>query len=75
VLRDCVWTYTRDHIPAPALFLRNNIGGMWRDTTVVSVPKPYSDSLRLTMIENITLFGDLYARLFTNHDQQPTEIL
>lgn len=73
VLRDCVWTYTRDHIPAPALFLRNNIGGMWRDTTTVTVPKPYSDSLRLTMIENISQFGDLYARLFTNNKQQSIE--
>jgi len=61
--------YTRDHIPAPALFLRNNIGGMWRDTISVTVPKPYSDSLRLTMIENISQFGDLYARLFTNNKE------
>jgi len=69
VLRDCVWAYTRDHIPAPALFLRNNIGGMWRDTISVTAPKPYLDSLRLTMIENITQFGDLYARLFTNNKE------
>ncbi|XP_050532909.1 integrator complex subunit 5 [Daktulosphaira vitifoliae] len=69
VLRDCVWTYTRDHIPAPALFVRNNNGGMWRDTISISVPKPYSDSLRLTMIENISQFGDIYARLFLNNEQ------
>lgn len=40
---------------------------------VVSVPKPYSDSLRLTMIENISEFGDLYARLFTNNKENLTE--
>ncbi|XP_050437485.1 integrator complex subunit 5 isoform X2 [Adelges cooleyi] len=73
VLRDCVWTYTRDHIPAPALFIRNSNGGMWRDTTTALVPKPYSDSLRLTMIENISQFGDLYARLFINKKEQSTE--
>lgn len=73
MLRDCVWTYTRDHIPAPALFLRNNIGGMWRDSTAVSVPKPYSDSLRLTMIENISEFGSLYSRLFTNVNEPQVE--
>lgn len=74
MLRDCVWTYTRDHIPAPALFLRNNIGGMWRDTMAISVPKPYSDSLRLTMIENISEFGNLYARLFIiNNKEQSIE--
>lgn len=70
MLRDCVWTYTRDHIPAPALFLRNNIGGMWRDTMAISVPKPYSDSLRLTMIENISEFGNLYARLFISNNKE-----
>jgi len=42
---------------------------MWRDTISVTVPKPYSDSLRLTMIENISEFGDLYARLFTNNKE------
>lgn len=73
MLRDCVWTFTRDHIPAPALFIRNGIGGMWRDTMAVSVPKPYSDSLRLIMIENISQFGDLYARLFTNNKEYSIE--
>lgn len=64
ILRDCVWNYMHDHVPAPALFSRDSHGNMWRDSTQDVPGIQYTETMRLIMIANIGSLGELYAQLF-----------
>lgn len=64
LLRDCVWSYMRDHIPSPALFGCDITGLHWRDPTIARPPPLYSDTLRIIMQSNIEKLGDQYTQLF-----------
>lgn len=66
VLRDCVWNYMRDHVPAPDLFSRDTHGNMWRDSTQEPPGPQYTETMRLIMLANIDSLGELFAQLF-NH--------
>jgi len=64
LLRDCVWSYMRDHVPSPALFTRDASGLMWRDPTLNQPVPQYSETMRLIMQANVSRLGPLYAQLF-----------
>ncbi|PSN39828.1 hypothetical protein C0J52_19183 [Blattella germanica] len=64
LIRDCVWNYLRDHVPSPALFTRDENGLMWRDATLARPGPQYTDTLRITMQNNIQHLGTLYSQLF-----------
>lgn len=64
ILRDCVWNYMRDHVPAPDLFASDAHGNVWRDSTQDFPGPQYTETLRLIMLGNIENLGVLYAQLF-----------
>ncbi|KAI4461984.1 integrator complex subunit 5 [Holotrichia oblita] len=66
ILRDCIWSYMRDHIPSPALFTTDSNGLHWRDPTIARPPEIYTNTLRIIMQRNIKTVGHLYAQMFIN---------
>ncbi|CAH2075037.1 unnamed protein product, partial [Iphiclides podalirius] len=66
VLRDCLWNYTRDHVPSPALFTCDSSGLHWRDPSTCKPPSTYTDTLRLIIQKNISKLGHLYPIMFLN---------
>ncbi|GJQ75867.1 putative integrator complex subunit 5 N-terminus [Trypoxylus dichotomus] len=63
ILRDCIWSYMRDHIPSPALFTTDSNGLHWRDPTIARPPEVYTNTLRIIMQRNIKTVGHLYAQI------------
>lgn len=70
ILRDCVWNYLRDNVPAPALFTRDANGNMWRSSADSRVPSEYTETLRLVMLNNIQSLGPLYCTLFVKKTEE-----
>ncbi|CAG9785264.1 unnamed protein product [Diatraea saccharalis] len=66
VLRDCLWNYTRDHVPSPALFTCDATGLHWRDPSTCKPPATYTDTLRLIIQKRISKLGHLYPIMFLN---------
>ncbi|KAL4704073.1 hypothetical protein ACJJTC_004419 [Scirpophaga incertulas] len=66
VLRDCLWNYTRDHVPSPALFTCDSTGLHWRDPSTCKPPATYTDTLRLIIQKRISKLGHLYPIMFLN---------
>ncbi|CAH0555830.1 unnamed protein product [Brassicogethes aeneus] len=66
ILKECVWSYMRDHIPSPALFVCDTNGTYWRDPTIVRPPETYTNALRIIMQRNIKTLGPMYAQMFIN---------
>ncbi|XP_054269182.1 integrator complex subunit 5-like [Macrosteles quadrilineatus] len=71
LLRECVWNYMRDHVPAPALFTQDASGTMWRDPALSRPPKQYTETFRLILQRNIGKMGQLYAQLFIMSPTEP----
>ncbi|KAG6463403.1 hypothetical protein O3G_MSEX013855 [Manduca sexta] len=69
VLRDCLWNYTRDHVPSPALFTGDSSGIHWRDPSTCKPPATYTDTLRLIIQKKISTLGHLYPIMFLNLEQ------
>ncbi|KPJ15933.1 hypothetical protein RR48_09979 [Papilio machaon] len=70
VLRDCLWNYTRDHVPSPALFTCDSSGLHWRDPSTCKPPSTYTDTLRLIIQKRISKLGHLYPIMFLNLDKE-----
>lgn len=66
VLRDCLWNYTRDHVPSPALFACDSTGLHWRDPSTCKPPATYTDTLRLIIQKRISKLGHMYPIMFLN---------
>ncbi|CAH2107656.1 unnamed protein product [Euphydryas editha] len=66
VLRDCIWNYTRDHVPSPALFTCDSSGLHWRDPSTCKPPATYTDTLRLIIQKRISKLGHMYPIMFLN---------
>ncbi|CAH0727969.1 unnamed protein product, partial [Brenthis ino] len=66
VLRDCIWNYTRDHVPSPALFTCDSTGLHWRDPSTCKPPATYTDTLRLIIQKRISKLGHMYPIMFLN---------
>ncbi|XP_072940558.1 integrator complex subunit 5 isoform X2 [Epargyreus clarus] len=66
VLRDCLWNYTRDHVPSPALFTCDASGLHWRDPATCKPPSQYTDTLRIIIQKRIAKLGHLYPIMFLN---------
>ncbi|KAJ8732254.1 hypothetical protein PYW08_014984 [Mythimna loreyi] len=66
VIRDCLWNYTRDHVPSPALFACDSTGLHWRDPSTCKPPTTYTDTLRLIIQKRISKLGHLYPIMFLN---------
>ncbi|XP_059048319.1 LOW QUALITY PROTEIN: integrator complex subunit 5 [Achroia grisella] len=66
VLRDCLWNYTRDHVPSPALFTCDSTGLHWRDPSTCKPPATYTDTLRLIIQKKISTLGHMYPIMFLN---------
>ncbi|KAF6214343.1 hypothetical protein GE061_009083 [Apolygus lucorum] len=75
ILRDCVWNYLRDNVPAPALFTRDANGNMWRDTLTSRPSKQYTETLRLVMLDNVSSLGPLYYTLFVKDSEDNNDIM
>ncbi|XP_022125760.1 integrator complex subunit 5 [Pieris rapae] len=69
VLRDCLWNYTRDHVPSPALFTCDSTGLHWRDPSTCKPPTTYTDSLRIILQKRISTLGHMYPIMFLNLDK------
>lgn len=71
VLRECIWIYMQENVPSPMLFTRaegTNIA--WRDSDN-SVPHPrFTETLRRSLLANISVLSPLYATLFFNENKQ-----
>ncbi|KAJ2947164.1 hypothetical protein O0L34_g16522 [Tuta absoluta] len=70
VLRDCLWNYTRDHVPSPALFSCDSTGLHWRDPSTCKPPATYTDTLRLIIQKRIAKLGHLYPIMFLNLEKE-----
>ncbi|RVE46614.1 hypothetical protein evm_008747 [Chilo suppressalis] len=70
VLRDCLWNYTRDHVPSPALFTCDATGLHWRDPSTCKPPATYTDTLRLIIQKRISKLGHLYPIMFLNLEKE-----
>ncbi|XP_045764485.1 integrator complex subunit 5 [Maniola jurtina] len=66
VLRDCIWNYTRDHVPSPALFSCDSTGLHWRDPSTCKPPATYTDTLRIIIQKRISKLGHMYPIMFLN---------
>ncbi|XP_064071153.1 integrator complex subunit 5 [Vanessa tameamea] len=66
VLRDCIWNYTRDHVPSPALFSCDSTGLHWRDPSTCKPPPTYTDTLRMIIQKRISKLGHMYPIMFLN---------
>ncbi|CAK1553432.1 unnamed protein product [Leptosia nina] len=66
VLRDCLWNYTRDHVPSPALFTCDSTGLHWRDPSTCKPPTVYTDTLRIILQKKIATLGHMYPIMFLN---------
>ncbi|KAJ0180096.1 hypothetical protein K1T71_004687 [Dendrolimus kikuchii] len=66
VLRDCLWNYTRDHVPSPALFACDSTGLHWRDPSTCKPSATYTDTLRIIIQKRICKLGHLYPIMFLN---------
>ncbi|XP_008471899.1 integrator complex subunit 5-like, partial [Diaphorina citri] len=71
LLRDCVWSYMRDHVPSPALFTTNISTDTsnpisWRDPAQSRPPPQYTDTMRFILRRNMAQFGPLYRLLFSH---------
>uniref|UniRef100_A0A8D8Q3X9 Integrator complex subunit 5 n=1 Tax=Cacopsylla melanoneura TaxID=428564 RepID=A0A8D8Q3X9_9HEMI len=74
LLRDCVWSYMRDHVPSPALFTSNvtqdsNVNISWRDPAQSRPPSQYTDTMRFILRRNMAKFGPLYRLLFSHQSE------
>ncbi|CAG9115822.1 unnamed protein product [Plutella xylostella] len=66
ILRDCLWNYTRDNVPSPALFECDATGLHWRDPASCAPPPSYTDALRIIIQKRIARLGHLYPLMFLN---------
>ncbi|XP_039749082.1 integrator complex subunit 5 [Pararge aegeria] len=66
VLRDCIWNYTRDHVPSPALFSCDSTGLHWRDPSTCKPVATYTDTLRIIIQKRISKLGHMYPIMFLN---------
>ncbi|XP_049865690.1 integrator complex subunit 5 [Pectinophora gossypiella] len=66
VLRDCLWNYTRDNVPSPALFTCDATGLHWRSPSNSKPPATYTDTLRIIIQKRIAKLGHLYPIMFLN---------
>ncbi|CAB3244252.1 unnamed protein product [Arctia plantaginis] len=66
VLRDCLWNYTRDHVPSPTMFPCDRNGLHWRDPSSCKPPTIYTDTLRLIIQMRISKLGHMYPIMFLN---------
>ncbi|XP_063821189.1 uncharacterized protein LOC135071326 [Ostrinia nubilalis] len=66
VIRDCLWNYTRDNVPSPALFPCDSTGLHWRDPVSCKPSTTYTDTLRLILQKRIGRLGHLYPTMFLN---------
>ncbi|XP_060801009.1 integrator complex subunit 5 [Amyelois transitella] len=70
MLRDCLWNYTRDHVPSPALFTCDSTGLHWRDPSTCKPPATYTDTLRLIIQKRISKLGHMYPIMFLNLEKE-----
>ncbi|CAH1979518.1 unnamed protein product [Acanthoscelides obtectus] len=66
ILRDCIWSYMKDHIPSPTLFGRDANDIYWRDPVIARAPDIYTNTLRIIMQRNIKSLGHIYGQMFIN---------
>lgn len=70
ILRECVWLYMRDHVPAPALFVKDGNGVMWRDPTTSVPSKQYTEPLRIIVLNNIGKLSKFYHKVFVSSSKE-----
>ncbi|XP_041976099.1 integrator complex subunit 5 [Aricia agestis] len=70
VLRDCIWNYTRDNVPSPALFTCDASGLHWRDPATCKPLAIYTDTLRIIIQKRIAKLGHMYPLMFLNLEKE-----
>ncbi|CAD7083690.1 unnamed protein product [Hermetia illucens] len=63
VLKECVWNYLKDNVPAPAIFRSAN-GLYWRNPSLLKPPPQYVDTLRDIMQKKLPKVGAHYYQMF-----------
>ncbi|XP_048484876.1 integrator complex subunit 5 [Plutella xylostella] len=74
ILRDCLWNYTRDNVPSPALFECDATGLHWRDPASCVPPPSYTDALRIIIQKRIARLGHLYPLMFLNLEKSDSNL-
>lgn len=64
VLKECVWNYMREHVPAPVLYGVDGTGLHWRDPATAKPPMHYLDPLRHIMQCKLPVLGTFYHQMF-----------
>lgn len=64
VLKECVWNYMREHVPAPVLFGVDAAGLHWRDPVTARPPAHFVDPLRNIMQCKLPKLGAFYHHMF-----------
>lgn len=64
VLKECVWNYMREHVPAPVLFGVDAAGLHWRDPVTARPPAHFVDPLRNIMQCKLPRLGAFYHHMF-----------
>lgn len=64
VLKECVWNYMREHVPAPVLYGVDANGLHWRDPAQSRPPLQFLDPLRNIVQCKLPTLGAFYHRMF-----------
>lgn len=64
VLKECVWNYMREHVPAPVLYGVDASGRHWRDPATARPPAHFVDPLRNIMQLKLSTLGPFYHQMF-----------
>lgn len=64
VLKECVWNYMREHVPAPVLYGVDASGRHWRDPATARPPAHFVDPLRNIMQLKLPTLGGFYHQMF-----------
>lgn len=64
VLKECVWNYMREHVPAPVLYGVDGSGRHWRDPATARPAAHFLDPLRNIMQCKLATLGRFYHHMF-----------
>lgn len=64
VLKECVWFYMKENVPAPVLFQETQLGHYWRDPLMSYVPLRFIEPLRMVMQKHLPHLASNYNQIF-----------
>uniref|UniRef100_A0A6M2E029 Putative secreted protein n=1 Tax=Xenopsylla cheopis TaxID=163159 RepID=A0A6M2E029_XENCH len=64
VLKECVWYYMKENVPAPVLFQETQLSHYWRDPMVSNIPLRFIEPLRMVMQKHLSDLASNYNQIF-----------